>query len=450
MSVEPLLRRQMAAFMAEHAMTSPGELTLCALSGGADSIAMTDLLWRSRRQLGLRLAAAHFVHGLRPEDAPAEEALVRRFCQERDIPLVVGRGDTRAFCRQNRCGLEEGARRLRYDFLRKTARELGADAVATAHHMEDNGETVLLNLCRGAGLRGMGGIPPKRDGIIRPILTLTRPQIEQYLAEKGISYSGDPSNESEEFARNRLRKQVFPVLQSVNSQAAAHLCQAARRARQDEDYLEQAARELIERRGGGEGILAEALAQAPPSLSLRAVQLLYVQAGGRGILSEAHRQAVLDLCGKGPSARLDLPGGIQARRQYRMLLFGPAESEKPGNDRPFTARTLEEGRPVRQNGWQVTLYRGPAPAGETGRLFCFERLAPPVILRPRQPGDRVLQGGQNKSVKKWMIDAKIPACRRASLPLVCDGQGVALVCGGIARDGQKEGNPGWTLAVRRV
>ena len=113
-------------------------------------------------------------------------------------------------------------------------------------------------------------------------------------------------------------------------------------------------------------------------------------------------------------------------------------------------QALEEGKPVWQNGWQVTLYRGPAPAGEQGQLFRFERLTPPVILRPRQPGDRVFQGGQNKSVKKWMIDQKIPAAQRDGLPLVCDGQGVALICGGIARDGQREGIPGWTLAVRRI
>lgn len=450
MSIEAEIQRKMLDFMAEHAMTSPGDVVLCALSGGADSTAMTDLLWRSKQKLGIRLAAAHFIHGLRPEDAQAEKELVRQFCLRREIPLIVGQGDTRAFCQANRCGLEEGARRLRYEFLERTAQELGAGLVATAHHMEDNGETILLNLCRGAGLRGLGGIPPKRDGIIRPILALTREQIEQYLAEKGIPYSSDPSNQSEEFARNRLRSQVFPGLRSVNSQAAAHLCQAARRARQDEEYLEGEARRLIERNGGGGRISVEALSQAPPSLSLRAVQLLYAQGGGRGTLSEAHRRAVLALRGKGPSARLALPGGIEARRQYEQMIFGPADDKKADRACAFTAQTLEEGKPIRQNGWQVTLYRGSAPAGEQGRLFCFQSLAPPVILRSRQPGDRVFQGGQNKSVKKWMIDQKIPAALRDGLPLVCDGQGVALVCGGIARDGQKEGAPGWTLAVRRI
>ena len=450
MSAEPDIRRQTLKYMAEWAMTTPGDTVLCALSGGADSAAMTDLLWRSRQELGLRLAAAHFIHGLRPEDAPAEEELVRQFCRLREIPLAVGRGDTRAFCRQNRCGLEEGARRLRYEFLRKTAQETGAGLIATAHHMEDNGETILLNLCRGAGLRGLGGIPPKRDGVIRPILTLTRAQIEKYLAENGIPYSSDPSNQSEEFARNRLRKQVFPVLQSVNSQAAVHLCQAAQRARQDETYLEQAARELIEQHGGGRWILANALAQAPPSLALRAVQLLYAQGGGQGTLSDAHRRAVLALCDKGPSARLARPGGVEARRQYQQLIFGLTDQQQTEGAQTFAPQALEEGKPVWQNGWQVTLYRGPAPAGEQGQLFRFERLTPPVILRPRQPGDRVFQGGQNKSVKKWMIDQKIPAAQRDGLPLVCDGQGVALICGGIARDGQREGIPGWTLAVRRI
>ncbi len=145
-----------------------------------------------------------------------------------------------------------------------------------------------------------------------------------------------------------------------------------------------------------------------------------------------------------------LPGGVEARRQYQQLIFGLTDQQQTEGAQTFAPQALEEGKPVWQNGWQVTLYRGPAPAGEQGQLFRFERLTPPVILRPRQPGDRVFQGGQNKSVKKWMIDQKIPAAQRDGLPLVCDGQGVALICGGIARDGQREGIPGWTLAVRRI
>lgn len=431
-------------------MTRPGEGVLCALSGGADSVAMTQLLWENRQRLGIRLAAAHFIHGLRPEDAPAELELVRRFCSQRQIPLAVGQGDTRAYCRQKHCGLEEGARQLRYDFLRKSAGELGCSRIATAHHLEDNGETILLNLCRGAGLAGLGGIPPKREQLIRPLLTVSRRQIEQYLAEKRISYQNDPSNESEQFARNRLRRQVLPQLRQVNSRALEHLGQAACLARQDEQYLEELALEFLKKNGSPGRVLAAALAQAPPSLSLRAAQLLYRQSGGGPVLSQAHRQAVVDLCQKGPSARLALPGGIRARRQYQWLVFEAENDPKAEKALAFPPQALQPGQPVCQNGWQVVLYRGRPPQGQPGRLFFFDQLTPPVVLRPRRQGDCIRQGGHRKSLKKWMIDKKIPASLRDSLPLVCDGLGPVLVCGGIARDGQSRGEPAWTLAVRRI
>lgn len=450
MSTELAVRCKMLDFMGRHAMTAPGDGVLCALSGGADSIAMTQLLWESREQLGIRLAAAHFIHGLRPEDAPEELELVRQFCRQRQIPLTVGQGDTRAYCQQNRCGIEEGARQLRYEFLRQSASQLQYSWIATAHHLDDNGETVLLNLCRGTGLRGLGGIPPKRDGLIRPLLTVSRRQIEQYLAEKRIPYRNDPSNESEQFARNRLRRQVLPQLRQVNSRALEHLGQAACRARQDEQYLEQLASDFVRQNSRPGRIPAAALAQAPPSLSLRAVQLLYRQNGGVAVLSDSHRQAVLDLCQKGPSAQLALPGDIAVRRQYEWLVFGPENDKNAEKALAFPPQLLQPGKPVCQNGWQVTLYRGEAPPGQQGQLVAFDRLMPPVVLRSRQQGDCICQGGHRKNLKKWMIEQKIPAGLRDGLPLVCDQLGPVLVCGGIARDRQSRGKPAWVLAVRRI
>lgn len=379
------MNRDVLAAITGYHMVRPGELVLCALSGGADSAAMTDWLWRQRQRLGIRVAAAHFIHGLRPGDADRERELVEDFCRARQIPLQVGQGDTRAYCSRHGCGEEEGARALRYAFLQQCADALGAQRIATAHHLEDNAETVLLNLCRGTGLNGLGGIPPVRGRLIRPMLFVTRDEIEKYLAQNHIRYVEDPSNGDEGYARNRLRHRVTPQLRAINPQALRHIADAAASARQDAAYLDQVAQDFAEDKGRGGFIAADELAGAAPAIALRAVQLLYRQAGGAAVLTAAQRRAVLALCTGGPSGRV-----------YR---------------------------------------------------FAADALAPPLTVRARREGDSILLRGHHRNIKKWMIEQKIPAHLRGAIPLVCDKKGVVLIAGGPGRDSPAQGTV--RLVVRK-
>ena len=161
------LENQVLAFMQEKAMTAPGDKVLCALSGGGDSMALTHLLHRLAPRLGIQVEAAHFIHGLRPEDAHRERQLVETFCREQKIPLWIEEGDTLGYCRREGCGTEEGARVLRYAFLRRVAKETGCRKIATGHHQMDNVETILFHLCRGTGARGLGGIPASEGDLDR-------------------------------------------------------------------------------------------------------------------------------------------------------------------------------------------------------------------------------------------------------------------------------------------
>ena len=155
----------------------PGDRVLCALSGGADSVCMTHLLASGAAERGVTVAAAHFSHGLRPESAGAERALCQRLCDVLNIPLFCGEGDTPAYARTHGLGLEEAARDLRRAFLEETARAWNAGAIATGHHLEDSAETLLLNLIRGTGGRGMQGIPPKNGIFIRPLILMSKADI---------------------------------------------------------------------------------------------------------------------------------------------------------------------------------------------------------------------------------------------------------------------------------
>ena len=437
------MHRKILATLAQYAMVQPGDLVLCALSGGGDSVAMTHALCQMRQQLGIQLAAAHFIHGLRPGDAPAERRLVEDLCHDLGIALVVEQGDTPAYCREAGCGTEEGARQLRYDFLQRSARALGAQKIATAHHLQDTAETLLLNLCRGTGLGGLGGIPPVRGNIIRPMLAVSPGEVTAYLQDNALAHAQDPSNQSQAYARNRLRSQVLPVLQGVNARALWHFSQTARSCAQDQAYLEQAAQAFCAEHARGGGVDASALAKAHPAIAQRAVQWLCADCGG-GVLSADARQQVLDLCHKGPSAQINLPQGLVARREYEALIV-----EKPQGQALWPAQSLAVGECLLLGGYEISLWGGDAPETVPGRRYSFAQgsLAPPLQVRPRQVGDALLLGGKHHSIKKWMIEEKIPAGRRGTWPLVCDENGVALVCGGPARDRQQL-PAAWTVVVR--
>ena len=172
---------------------APGAHVLCAVSGGRDSVCLLDYLWRLGQERGFSVAAAHLNHGMRPT-AQRDEELVRRLCRQRDIPFYTEKVDVYALCDTWRLTVEETGRRARYAFLRRTAASIGAAFIATAHHREDQAETVLLNLLRGTGLKGLTGIPEKRDCILRPLLGATRAELAAYAAEHRIPFVEDSTN----------------------------------------------------------------------------------------------------------------------------------------------------------------------------------------------------------------------------------------------------------------
>ena len=205
----------------------PGGGVLCAVSGGADSVYLLCRLCELRESLGLRVWAAHYNHCLRGAESDRDEAFVRALCAGLGVEAYSGRGDVAAFARENGLGTEDAARRLRYGFLEQTADALGADAIATAHTADDNAETMLLNLARGAGLRGLCGIPPRRGRVIRPILGVTRAEIDAYLELKGVGHVEDSTNAGDDYARNRIRHHAVPALRSVNPEFSRAASRAA-------------------------------------------------------------------------------------------------------------------------------------------------------------------------------------------------------------------------------
>ncbi len=312
--------REAEALAKRFDMLPRGTLVLAAVSGGADSLSL--LHWLCTQSV--RVAAAHLNHGLRGEAADADEAFVCEFCAARGIPFYSERADVRALAAAEGLSVEEAGRRARYDFLERTADAIGASRVATAHHADDNAETILFQLARGAR-SGLGGIAPVRGRYVRPFLDLTRAQIEAYAAENGLAYRTDETNADNAYARNYIRHEIMPRLATLNAAAARHIAETARTLRAESAFLDALAAERLKEGGA---IMAAArvtvpcktLAAAPEALRGRMTRLLVdtLDVGKRDFTAR-HYAALEELCASEYGTHLDLPHGVSAEKRGGVL-----------------------------------------------------------------------------------------------------------------------------------
>ena len=288
------LERKLLRLAADYGMFPPSSHVLVACSGGGDSMCLLTLLWNLRHTLGITLSAAHFNHQLRPE-ATEEAEFVHNWCAKLGIPCVIGSEAVAEKAAQTGRSLEDTARELRYAFLERTRHDLAAHRIATAHHAQDNSETLLLHLIRGSGLRGLGGIPPVRGNIVRPLLTAQRWEIHSYLTRHHIPYVEDASNQDIRYTRNFIRHEILPLLEQCNPNLNARLWESACQFRQEDAYLEDQARRLLthlRQTPNGVTLPCAALTQEPEVLALRAVQQLAQALEPELTLSVAHRREI--------------------------------------------------------------------------------------------------------------------------------------------------------------
>ena len=400
-----------------------GGRILCAVSGGQDSMCLLHFLAEGT---DLSVTAAHFNHQLRPT-AGRDESFVRDWCEKRGIPFLAGREDVAALASREGLSLEEAARKARYAFLERAARDGGFDAVCTAHHARDNAETMLLNLIRGAGSAGLRGMLPARplgeDGplLLRPFLDLPPETLARYAAENAVPHVEDETNQSDGPARNRLRHQVLPVLEGINPQALAHMSAAAETLRREDAALETLARDFLRAHaaplpGDGFRLEVQALSRLPAAAAERAALLLLERAAGRRQdLSAAHVSALLSLPEGG---ELSLPYGLAARRRSGVLTLTHREAPPP-------RRELSPDRPLSWGDWTVTLRDRPEGEGLALRAGSEK-----VFLAPLTGAERLtLPGthGGSRSVKRLCRDRGIGPSRRARLPGVFLGETLAAV-----------------------
>ena len=408
-----------------------GRPALCAVSGGLDSMCLLDLLDRWCRERDGRVVAAHFNHRLRGTESDRDETFVRDWCAAHDISFVSGSGDVRGLAEREGLSLEEAARNLRYAFLRQEAEKLGPRIrIYTAHHADDNAETILFNLIRGTGVAGLTGMAYQQDGIYRPLLNVARVELADYAAAYGIPHVGDSTNgDPDAAARNYLRLEVMPRLKQINPKAVEHINSAGRRLRVvDRSLEEEAVRRTahVEAREGRVTLSKRALAEAPdavkPRMLLRLFDLLGV---GRRDITAAHLNAILHLTRNtlwGRESRVDLPHGVTARycREWLMLETRP---------QTLTEVQLLPGCPVTWGDYRLTLLDQPEGEGLALRPWRQgERMG--LTVGPVAPGDRLClpeTHGGGRSVKRLCLDHRISLSERDRLPAIYAGGTLAAV-----------------------
>jgi tRNA(Ile)-lysidine synthetase-like protein len=408
----------------------PGPLVL-AVSGGTDSTALCLILAELRDEFGLVLHVAHFDHRARPRATAADAAFVAELANHIGAPVRIGRADAAPKS-------EDDARNARYEFLRRVARDLGATAIATGHTRDDQAETVLLHLTRGAGLAGLAGMRPERDGIVRPLLTLARADTVAVCEAAGITPREDPTNRSLRFSRNRIRHRVLPELAKLNPEIASAIVRLADAAAAVADTsADHAAANLgaAESRdqpapGNDAGALDHdilAIDRLPMNGSARtdALALWWERCTGER-LAARHRSALTKLAASTAGSRsLDLPGG-RALREYGTLRIVARAKGMAATDKKLLRSepiTLERGRRADWHGWRFGLGVDLDSTAQVARID-----ADRVIVRGRRPGDR-MNGPRGAKVQDVFTDAKVPVRERDGWPLVTSDDKVIWIPG---------------------
>ncbi len=449
---ELLFKKTVTEYALDRLILKSG-VVVTAFSGGADSSALLRLMDEYCKSIGVAHASAHVNHMIRGEEADRDENFCREVCESLGIPLYVLRVDVPAIAEKSGKGLEECAREVRYDFFANVSEKLTGSktgaVIATAHNADDNLETVIFNMLRGCGSRGMCGIPPIRDGrYIRPLIYAGGEEIRAWCDANGVSYVIDRTNSSTDYTRNRIRHCIVPEMRKISSNPAAAVSRMTSLIRQDEDFLDSTARSYIR---DDNTVERKILTELHPALSSRVLRILYKNISGKHDIEETHIRAALELSATDTrQASLSMPHGFRFKlgAQYASFVGAEEKTAPPEYNGETVFEYPNDGEKFENEMFLVTFSPNEHNSHtinindaeniyklSTRRTLCFDKIVGNIRIRYRTAGDSYRFGNMTRKVKKLFGDRKISESERRLTPIFEDDLGIVWIPGFPPRDG---------------
>lgn len=437
-----MLVKKVIEYVEKNKMLSNGDGIVVGVSGGADSVCLLKILCELRKIYEINIVAVHIHHGIRGEEADRDRDFVEKVCQSLEVENLVYKYDVLQIAKERGMTEEEAGREVRYSTFRKVMREKGFNKIAVAHNMGDNCETILFNLCRGSELKGLGGIQPVRDEIIRPLLNITRKDIEEYLNNLNIEYIVDSTNLLNEYGRNKIRNIVVPYLnENINSRTVEHIVEAGAALMEAEEYLESQTDMAmsLHKIDVKEGMIKEEVLAEPDIIVKRIIRrVVFAQAGKLKDITSTHITSVLKLFSMDVSKSINLPYDLVVKRTYEGVLInkkvdkgiverldflleaGKQYSINNEMSLMVTVKEVEKGKKL--NEIKEKLYT---------KCFDYDKIKDTLRIRNRLPGDYLVvdSKGSHKKLKEYLINEKIPKDDREGLVLVTEGSHVLWIVG---------------------
>ena len=434
-------------YIEENKMISVGDIIVVGVSGGADSVCLLVMLWELQKEMDFKLLAVHVHHGVR-EDADQDADYTRQLCGKLEIPFFLKKVDMQGYAKENGLSQEEAGRRLRYQAFEETAAQ-AADGcsykIAVAHNNNDRAETLLFNLFRGSGLKGLGSIRPVREHIIRPLLCLDRAEIEAYLAKRNIGFRIDSTNNEDTYARNRIRHHIIPFAEEqICRNVMSHLGDTADILAETETFVQKQAESAYKR-----CVISTAQKELALDLNFFRAEDSYLQKALllRGMeqltpyrkdITREHIEALLKLTGKDGCKEISLPYGLKAYKEYdKLIIRGELDiPECPPISIPIPGEVTVPELGVMTfkylDGEELFCKKGQIiPEKTYTKWFDCDKITRNLLLRTRQAGDylTINTAMQKKSIKEYMVNEKIPKTQRERIYLLADGAHILWIPG---------------------
>ena len=427
-------------YINEHQMLQEGDTVVAGVSGGADSVCLLFVLLKIRETIPFRLTAVHMNHKIR-EEAGEDAAFVEALCGTWNCPYRYVEADVEEYALGHHMSCEEAGRFLRYQAFAQVLEEEGAEdgKVAVAHNKNDHAETVLFHLLRGSGLAGLTGIHPVRGRVIRPLLCVTRPEIEAFLEENQLAYCIDKTNSEDTYTRNKIRHHMLAYAeQEVCSQAVSHIYDTSVIVREALAYVDCHTQMAMERCGVAsekDMIFDVAAFEKEEPLIQKQLLLMAMErlSENRKDISAVHIRLLLGLFTRQGNASVDLPCGLRAYREYGRVRLAGRERER-AESAPGVLRIPGV---TRWGGYRFVCQLLPyeksqiIPQKTYTKWFDYDKISKYLVLRTRQSGDYLMTRGDGgrKSLKAYMIGEKIPQAERDRIPVLADGEHIVWVVG---------------------